>query len=219
MAFPFRADSEETDRLLALSDGVIAIAITLLVLEITVPTNLPENTMDALETILREQGYEFFGYVLSFLVIGMYWVLHRRIFIHIDRHDKVVVWLNLVFLLLIAFVPYATNVFSRNQGQLGVVVLAGVLALTGFSIFFLWAYASKKRLIEEGLTSTIVAIQAARFLASPLVFVASIVVSIYDPTWAIATWFALVPINGVFQSKLLESIEASLQEDSNSRVR
>ncbi|MCO8242460.1 TMEM175 family protein [Haladaptatus sp. AB643] len=209
MSFPFRRESDETDRLLALSDGVIAIAITLLVLEITVPVIPAGASESELPIRVLEQWNEFFGFVLSFSVIGLYWVLHRRVFVHVERHTKGIVWLNLLFLLMVAFVPYATSMFSTYPGRFGVMFLAGVLALTGFSLAALWLYASRSELIEEGITSRTVGIQAARFLASPLVFVASILVAAFDSTVAIFLWVLLIPINAALQSRLIESVEVS----------
>jgi len=84
MDHPVRRGADETDRLIALSDGVIAIAITLLVLEITVPTVPAGSSLSVLPELVLEQWDEFVGYALSFLVIGLYWVLHRHIFVHID---------------------------------------------------------------------------------------------------------------------------------------
>jgi uncharacterized membrane protein len=207
MALPFQRESEETDRLLALSDGVIAIAITLLVLEITVPEVPAGTPLSVVADRVFDQWHEYVGYVLSFLVIGLYWTLHRRIFVHITAHDQGVVWLNLLFLLLVAFVPYATSVFSTYPNQLGISFIAAVLALTGLSLAALWIHASRKELIEEGLTSRTVAIQATRFLASPLVFAVSIVVATVDPAWSVLTWLLLVPINGALNSRLVESLE------------
>lgn len=207
MTPPFRRESKETDRLLALSDGVIAIAITLLVLEITVPAVPAGTPPSVVAELVFEQGHEYFGYVLSFLVIGLYWMLHRRIFVHIEAHDRGIVWLNLLFLLFVAFVPYGTSVFSTYPNRLGVSFIAAVLALTGFSLAVLWIYASRKQLIEEGIASRAVGIQAVRFLASPIVFAVSIAVASVNPVWAMLTWVLLIPINGALNSRLVESLE------------
>ena len=204
----YHRESEETDRLVALSDGVIAIAITLLVLEITVPEVPAGQSTAALPRLILDQLSEFFAYGLSFLVIGLYWSLHRRTFVHISRHDRGLVWLNLVFLLMVAFIPYGTSLFSRYPGRFGVMFYAGVLALTGFSLAVLWAYASRQDLLEAGLESRTVLLQGARFLVSPVVFGLSIGVAVVDPTLAILSWFLLVPLNGVFQSRIVESLEA-----------
>lgn len=213
MSVPFHLDSHETDRLLALSDGVIAIAITLLVLDLGVPEVPPGSTTAILPVLVAEQWHEFLGYALSFLVIGLYWVLHRRVFVHIERHDRGVLWLTLVFLFLVALVPYATSVFSAYPDtRFGVSFYAVVLALTGFSLTLLWGYASRKQLLEDGLASRTVRIQAARFLASPVLFVGSAILAQFDPTLAVLSWFLLIPINAAFESRLLASVEESLVE-------
>ena len=204
----YQRESDETDRLVTLSDGVIAIAITLLVLEITVPEVPAGGSTADLPRLILEQWPDFLAYVLSFLVIGLYWSLHRRTFIHISRHDRGLVWLNLLFLLMVAFIPYGTSLFSRSPGRCGVMFYAGVLALTGLSLAVLWAYASQQDLIEAGLGSRTVLLQSARFLVSPLVFLLSIGVAVVDPTLAILTWVLLLPLNAVFQSRIVESLEA-----------
>lgn len=213
MAFPFRRESDETDRLLALSDGVIAIAITLLVLEITVPEIPPGSQISVLPNLIFERWHEFFGFVLSFLVIASYWVNHRRIFVHIERHDKGIVWLNHLFLLMVVLVPFASSVFATYPDQFGVMFLSGTLALTGFSLALLWSYASWKQLVEDGFRSQTVEIQAARFLASPLVFVLSVVAASFDVGLGILTWLLLIPLNAALQSRLAENLE---QYDSES---
>ncbi|MFC7068598.1 TMEM175 family protein [Halobaculum lipolyticum] len=200
-------ESTETGRLPALSDGVIAIVITLLVLDITVPDLPPGASEAAIVAAVLAQGSQFVGYVLSFLTIGLYWTLHRRAFTYIDRHDRGVVWLNLLFLLLVSFVPFATSVFSTVETQLAVAFYAVVLAATGLALAILWMYAGRRQLVSEGLGSRVVVIDAARYLATPAVFALSAAVATVDTRWAIASWLLLLPINGFLQSRLSEAFE------------
>ncbi|WP_254769399.1 hypothetical protein [Salinilacihabitans rarus] len=86
--------------------------------------------------------------------------------------------------------------------------LSGTLALTGFTLALLWSYASWKQLVEEGLTSRAVEIQAARYLASPFVFLLSIIVAAFDPGFGILTWLLLIPINATLESRLAANLEA-----------
>jgi len=209
MASAISREAEEISRLPTLSDGVIAIVITLLVLDITVPELPPDSPTQVVLRSIVAQWPEFLGYVLSFWVIGVYWMLHRRTFTHIERHDRGLVVLNLLFLLLVAFIPYATGVFVAYPGQLGVAFLSVVLALTGLSLALVWIHASRRELVEEGLASRTVAVQAARFLASPLVLLLAAAVSLVDARLAILTWLLLLPVNGVLQSRLAESLEES----------
>jgi uncharacterized membrane protein len=206
-------ESDETDRLPALSDGVIAIAITLLVLDLAVPAVPPASgsAAERLQALVGDQWEALLGYVVSFLVIGQYWKLHRHVFTHIDTHDKGVLWLNLLFLLFVALVPFATSVFSTYPDQLGVTVMGSVLALTGLSLAVLWIYASRKELLEAGLTSRVVGIQATRFLAPPLVFLLSVAVAFVNPTWGILMWGLLVPVTAALDSRLVAGAEAAAE--------
>lgn len=212
MQVPFRDEREETDRLPTLTDGVIAIVITLLVLDISVPDLPPSASTASLVQAVLAQWQDFVGFVLSFFVIGFYWVLHRRLFLHIDRHDRGVVGFNFVFLLFVAFVPYATSMFTTYPRQFGIVFLSATLSLTGLTLAFLWVYASRRNFLESALSSRTVQIQGARLLASPLVFLFSALVALVDPTLAVLSWLLLIPINGVLQSRFLESIEESSRD-------
>ncbi|WP_435364499.1 TMEM175 family protein [Haloarchaeobius sp. DYHT-AS-18] len=203
MAKAYESEREETARLVALSDGVIAIAITLLVLDLTVPTITGTATDRALAELVFEQWHELFGYVLSFLVIGLYWVLHRRVFIYVTGHDRRVLWLNLGFLLLVAFLPYATSLFSTYPTtRFGVVFYSVVQAMTGLSLALLWVHAARRHLIAEGLTSPTVLLQAARFLATPTVFLFAALLAFVNPTFGILSWLLVVPVNGFFELRL-----------------
>jgi len=192
----------ETDRLVALSDGVFAIAITLLVLDIPLPETGGGASAEFLGSFVREQGLEVFAYVLSFLVIGLYWVLHRHTFVHIRRHDTRLLWLNLLFLLAISFLPYPTSVLTAFPNEFGVVFYAASQTVVGATLVAVWVYASRGELLAEGISSRAVRVRIARFAVSPLVFALSIPVALFDYRVAIACWFSLLPLNGVLHSRL-----------------
>src|SRR5579885_2843908 len=106
MRTPQRGSSErETDRVEAFSDGVFAIAITLLILDIKVP---PHGSSDLLR-ILLGLWPAYFAYILSFVMIGIYWAQHHYIFKFIEKTNHVFNLLNLLFLLCIAFLPLPTS--------------------------------------------------------------------------------------------------------------
>jgi uncharacterized membrane protein len=171
-----------------------------------VPTLPPGASTSLLPSLVVEQWQEFLGYVLSFLVIGLYWLLHRRVFIYVDRHDRPLLWLNLLFLLVVAFLPYATAIFSTYPGRFGVIFYAGTQTLTGLLLAVMWVYAAREELVAEGLTSRLVGIQAGRFAASPLVFLLSIGVAFVDPLLGIASWGLLLPINAFFETRMTSEI-------------
>ncbi|MEV6952208.1 TMEM175 family protein [Streptomyces sp. NPDC051183] len=101
---------QETNRVEAFSDGVFAIVITILVLELKVP----EGRGDELWHGLREQWPHYAAYVVSFLIIGVMWVNHHTIFSHLKRVDRPLLFLNLMVLMVVSVIPYTTNVLAEH---------------------------------------------------------------------------------------------------------
>src|SRR5690349_17168778 len=103
------AHTSETTRLEAFSDGVFAIAITLLILEVKVPSPAASKAAGGLLRALLAQWPSFASYVISFLTIGIMWINHHAMFHYIRRTDRTMLLLHIVFLMLISFVPYPTS--------------------------------------------------------------------------------------------------------------
>ena len=103
-------------RVLALSDGVFAIVITLLVLEI----HVPELTGgESLRDALREVRPSFTAFLISFFVTAIAWAGHRDLFAHIRRTDRTLVWLNILYLLPLSLLPFGAALISRYDRELG----------------------------------------------------------------------------------------------------
>jgi uncharacterized membrane protein len=182
-------------RLINFSDAVIAIAITLLVLEI----RLPEITrgLDG-PTITGEVlsiWPKYLGYLVSFWVIGLYWMAHHRIFRLIDSYDRRLLTLNLAFLCTVAFMPFPTSVLFDYAGVFIVVLLyAGTLTLTGLSLVAIWLYATKEhRLVDPQLDERMIHNQTRSLLVGPGVFLLSIIVAIFNPDLAMYAWLLQIP--------------------------
>ncbi len=120
-------------RLEAFSDGVFAIVITLLVLELR-----PEEGLPAAGMIVHAVP-KMPAFVLSFIVIGSYWVAHHRFLHHFRSVDRLVLWVNLMLLMAVAFVPYPTALIGATHAQVAAVQLYGVvLALVNLLGVALW---------------------------------------------------------------------------------
>ena len=102
----------ETDRLETLADGVFAIAMTILVFEITVP-DLATGELDQLGSKLLALWPKLLAYVISFIVLGIFWIGHHNQFAFIRRANRTFLWLNIVFLMLIAFIPFSAALLGR----------------------------------------------------------------------------------------------------------
>jgi uncharacterized membrane protein len=140
------------DRLIALSDGVFSIAITLLVLEL-VPHNAETVTGRELVRALLEMWPELVAYLLSFLVIGRFWDTHRGLFRVVHLADNRIVWGNLAVLLWLTLIPATAALLGTHwQEPAALVLYAANLLLVTASLWGLWRYASSAGyLLREGL--------------------------------------------------------------------
>ena len=105
------------ERLVFFSDAVFAIAITLLVIEIEVPDLAPHTPVAEQWHELASLGPKFFAYVLSFLVIGRFWMGHHQLFDRVVGYSQKLLWPNLLLLMAIAFMPFATAFLGTNLGH------------------------------------------------------------------------------------------------------
>jgi uncharacterized membrane protein len=168
--------SKELDRILTFSDGVFAIAITLLAFNV----DIPDVARDSLRTDLPHRLLllvpNLISFTISFGVIGIYWVEHHRIFRHIRRYDNNLLWLNLLLLFFIVVLPFPTELLGTyGNERLAVIFYAGCLALTGLAQTLLWWYAAgRRRLVDSTLDSRYIRYLSVRTAAPPVIFLTSI---------------------------------------------
>jgi uncharacterized membrane protein len=145
-------DPMRTDRTETFSDGVFAIAITLLVLEIKAPTGSTDLWHD-----LGELWPSYAAFVVSFFTIGVIWVNHHSQFERFVRADRRLLFLNLLLLFWVAFIPFPTSVVATQFREgtfenVATAVYSGTFLAMGFSFFALWTYARRAGLIDESVT-------------------------------------------------------------------
>ena len=192
-------NGRELDRIVFFSDAVFAIAITLLVLDIHVP-EIPERLVDEqLPGRLLALWPKYLSYVLSFLVILMYWMGHHSTFRAIKRYDRALIWLNSLFLMCIAFLPFPTSLIGEyGDNQLAVAIYAASLAVARLLLTAVWWYASSgHRLIDESFPESTIRIYLVRGLAVALAFVISIGISFFSVSAATYFWILLVVADNV----------------------
>jgi uncharacterized membrane protein len=190
------AATRDRDRILNLSDGVFAIAITLLVLDIRVP-DIPEGT--ELPAALLSLWPKYLGYILSFVVISSLWIVHHSIFRGIKAYDRTLLYLNFLFLMLVAFVPFLTSLLGEygNQ-QLPVAIYAVTLAVGRLLLTAIHWYSTRNaRLLDEARDPAEVRFFLIRGLALPAVFLLPIAVSFLSVGAAIWSWVGMIVIDAV----------------------
>ena len=174
-------------RILALSDGVFAFALTLLVVQLTIPT---ATSRSSLSSQLLEQTPTYISYVISFAAVATTWYGHQESFKYIRRYDGRLVALNFGSLLLIAFLPFPTAVLGRNQTEpLAAVVYAITLALTNLISAAMWWYAIHgRRLVPKDLDQRVIRLRFSRTLGGAALFLLSIPIAIWRPLAAEILW-------------------------------
>ena len=168
-------NDNDTGRIEAFSDGVFAIAITPLVIEIGVPhlENDPEGT--TLFGALVGQWPSYLGYVTSFLVIGTAWANHHNRFTYIVRSDHVLLFLNTVFLMCVAFIPFPTALLAEcvqsEERTTAIAVYAGTPAVTAVFFTLLWLYAANGyRPVDCNLDPTALQATTRRYVAGMVLY-------------------------------------------------
>jgi uncharacterized membrane protein len=181
------------DRIISFSDAVIAVAITLMVVQVQMPESV---AADQLPQALRELIPTFTSYVFSFYMVAVYWIEHHRMFKYIKRYDDALIWLNLLLLMLIAVVPFATNLLDTyTSEQIVVFIYAALIAAVGLLTMGMWWYATHRhRLVDKDLCPLVIRKGLVVRLVAPVVFIVSIGIAIFSVPAAMYSWFAIIPL-------------------------
>jgi uncharacterized membrane protein len=184
------------ERLIFFSDGVFAIAITLLALDIRLPaTEAAPNNAQLLAQLLGLWP-KYLAYAISFLAIGTFWMGHHRRFRFIRRYDRGLLTLNLLFLLVIAFVPFPTSVLSESGNRTATIFYALTMTMAGVMLTAIWWHASRhNHLTDPRLTVHQRQRQFVGLVVTIVLFVASIGLAFLNEGLARLSWLLIVPIS------------------------
>ncbi|CAN5422015.1 TMEM175 family protein [soil metagenome] len=176
----------ETDRLEAFSDAIIAIAITLLVLEIHVPERPEEDGSNTkLWHELGDLWPSYFGFAVSFIVIGIMWANHHEIFRYITRATHNLILFNTLFLFLIAMAPFPTALLAEYLGHDGektaTIVYSGWFLVTAIAYNMLLLYPRKAGLIADDADPAVIAQITRRFNLGPPSYLLAFLVAFISP--------------------------------------
>ena len=190
-----------TGRMEALSDGVFAIAITLLVLDIGIPAGSGDDLLDALGDLWPS----YLAYVVSFATIGAVWFAHSVITEYLDHANSTLVRLNLLLLLVVSFLPFPTSLLAEYtqeaQDERVAATVYGInLLLTMVMVSVLWRYAVRAKLVRPDLADDDVKTLTKRLTPTLGIYVTLILVGVFLPALAVIGYLAiaisiLVPIH------------------------
>jgi len=186
-----RGDLPSVDRLLALSDGVVAIAITLLVLQLNVPKISDPYSASELATKLGDGADRLVSYVISFYVIAQFWLVHHRVFRRITGQQEGLAWWNFAFLFTITIMPFTSDLLGEySANPLAVDIFAANLLLAVVATELTVIYGRRKDLVTP---ETPQQTRAAQYgvAASVLVIALSIGIAWVNPNAAKYFWLLL----------------------------
>jgi TMEM175 potassium channel family protein len=165
----------QLERMILFSDAVFAIAITILVIEIRVP-EIPKELVTE-QKLLQSLDHlipKFVGFLISFMIIGLYWQVHHRMFGFVVNYTRRTLWLNLFFLLAVVLMPFSTAFYSEYVLRLlktPIIVYVLNICFLGFMNFFLWKHLTNPKLnLTGGVTREEDVIFSFRSIAVPVVF-------------------------------------------------
>ena len=193
----------QLERLILFSDAVFAIAITLLVLEIKVPEASETELNDKhLLKALSHRLPQFAGFIVSFLLIGQYWIVHHRMFSFVKNYTTSLIWLNFFYLFGVVLMPFSTAFYSDyviSGVMTPIIFYTGNISILGFVSFFMWKYISNpKRDMTENLTPLHAKYFSYRALTVPLLFIVFTFVYMFRPD--IAFW---IPVSTPFVLRII----------------
>ncbi len=181
-------DRFDPHRVAAFSDGVMAIAITLLILDLRLPSTIA-RTDAALQAQLRALEAPFVAFVLSFAVIAVWWNSHHRLFAVLVRGDRRILALNMAFLAAVVFLPFPTSVLGRYTTlPTALVLYAGTNVVIGSAALLMWWHAERAGLLAGDLDPAELRRLMGYAATAPLVFLISIPIALVDPSLAAWSW-------------------------------
>ena len=179
----------QLERFTFFTDGVCAICITLLIIEIRVP-DLTAPTDALLWKSLSHMSLRFLGFVISFGIVGHYWSVHHRIFGYVIKYTTGLLWLNLAFLFTVVLLPFSSGFLGEYSSYPNLKLPYGVytfnMCLTGFMNCWLWLYVSnpKRKMLSREISPARIRLGLYRSLVIPVIFIISFLISFAFPVFS-----------------------------------
>jgi len=181
-------------RITALADGVFAIVMTLLVLGVEVPQVPDEQIADRLVYEVLLLWPRIAAYVVSFLVLGIYWMGHHTQFHFMDGVNRTSLWINIFFFMFVCLVPFTTQLVGHYTGQEVALALYGAnLIAISLMLLLHWHYAARAELLNPATEDAEMRNATRQILVGVAIFAAAIGVAFVDPRWSLLV-FLLVPV-------------------------
>lgn len=193
------------NRIEALTDGIFAIVMTLLVLSLDLPEKVNLLNQAQIRAFLHSQWHVFFIYVLSFMILAKFWTAHHAQFSHLKATNPTHLWLNIVFLMFTALLPFTSDL-AGDLPNYWVSQIPFHLNMFLISMTFLmsWQYASKnRRLLKNDITENLVRFISCKTLVTPFVAILCIIAAFIIPAYSSVPYLAIPIIQSILRSRYI----------------
>lgn len=189
-------------RISALIDGIFAIVMTILVLDIKVPHEMNIYRQVHIEHFLTGHFQDIIVYMIVFITLGYLWYVHHNQFHYIQHTDRNHLWISILTLMFIALIPFSSSLVNKfPDDSVAECFLAGNMFIVGLLNYAGWAYATKRnRLVGENISRSAIMAEKKRLLIFMLVSVAAVAMSFIHPVYAFY-FLLLAPIMVFFVKK------------------
>ena len=184
------------NRIEALSDGIFAIVMTLLILEIHVPDLPAASTNLEVVPALLALWPKFATYFVTFVSLGFFWVAHHIVSHAMRRADRTLLWLNLLFFMFVSLLPFSTSVLNAfPQAFIAALFFGTNLAIIGWTLFFQWTYAnSQPDMLADFASAEYRATVRSRMLIVPVATTLTAVFCFWSVGISLAMYLMLLPL-------------------------
>ncbi len=213
-AHRYERETLEFERVAFFSDAIFAIAMTLLVVGLDVPTIAEETSSRDLWNALGDMSSQILMFFVSFAVLGSFWLGHHRFFGRLARIDRRTATINLVYLALIAFLPFLSSVLGEyGDNSVAVALYASAIAGTAGMACGLNEVATRRHLYVRQPTALVLRWHRLFPLLPAVFFLATIGIAVVSPSGAIYSWILLYPLTTLLQSRMPDDVRYFFHDD------
>lgn len=183
-----------TSRIEALTDGIFAIAMTLLILNIDVPVVPKDKADELLIQSIEDYGHAFLHYFLSFVLLATYWVIHHKQSHFIKRSNRKLLWINLVMLMFVSLLPFSASMISDYaDSYVSTMFFEANLLILSTILYINWIYATRNNLVDPSLNREFIKRADKIYLYMIAVSVLALFITSLSPRWSIVIYI-MIPI-------------------------
>ena len=202
-----RIAGQSVERLAALSDGIFAVAMTLLVLDLHVPARELIHSDGDLRRALVAMAPQLLVYLMSFVTLGIFWVGQQTQLNHLERSDRDLTWIHLAFLFAVTLLPFSTRLLAEFISYRGALLAYwSNILLFGVLLYLSWGRAVKAQLVKGDIPAEVPAAICRRILIGQALYACGALLCVFNTYWSIA-FIVLVQLNYAIAPRIGERRE------------